>query len=117
MQSWKLENWGPSAGYGEGPVVARDGSLLTVAIDRGEVLRWRDGAAEVVAVLAGGPNGLAEGTDGRLYVAQNGAQSPVSPPKVLRAECRASRTVSSRGSLENLTHRTTSRSGRMDCSM
>jgi gluconolactonase len=79
MKTWTLSDWGSNAGYGEGPVVQPDGSLLTVAIDLGQVLSWNDGTARAVATLHGGPNGLVRDREGRLYVAQNGGAHPGSP--------------------------------------
>ncbi|WP_100812318.1 SMP-30/gluconolactonase/LRE family protein [Microbacterium sp. BR1] len=79
MHTWKLDDHGSDAGYAEGPVLLEDGGLLTVAIDRGEILEWRDGTATVIAVPAGGPNGLARDRSGRLFVAQNGGQHPGVP--------------------------------------
>ncbi|WP_395674297.1 SMP-30/gluconolactonase/LRE family protein [Inquilinus sp.] len=59
--------------FPEGPVVEADGSILIVEIQRETVSRVRpDGTVEVVAQLGGGPNGLAVGPDGALYVCNNG---------------------------------------------
>ncbi|MGK9235213.1 SMP-30/gluconolactonase/LRE family protein [Inquilinus limosus] len=59
--------------FPEGPVAEADGSVLLVEIQRETVSRVRpDGAVEVVAQLGGGPNGLAVGPDGALYVCNNG---------------------------------------------
>ncbi|HVM83703.1 MAG TPA: SMP-30/gluconolactonase/LRE family protein [Candidatus Binatia bacterium] len=57
--------------FPEGPVVDRDGSLLIVEIERRTITRIRDGGTEIVARLEGGPNGLAWGPDGALYVCNN----------------------------------------------
>jgi len=59
--------------FPEGPVVEADGSIMIVEIQRETVSRVRpDGSVEVVAQLGGGPNGLAVGPDGALYVCNNG---------------------------------------------
>lgn len=58
--------------FPEGPVVMPDGSLIIVEIARGTVTRLWNGRSDVVATLGGGPNGAALGTDGALYVCNNG---------------------------------------------
>ena len=59
--------------FPEGPVVMPDGSVIVVEIKAGRITRVRpDGRQEVVASPGGGPNGLAIGPDGALYVCNNG---------------------------------------------
>jgi gluconolactonase len=59
--------------FPEGPVAQADGSVLLVEIERKTISRVSaDGTVSVVAELDGGPNGLAVGPDGALYVANNG---------------------------------------------
>ena len=59
--------------FPEGPVVLADGSFALVEIARGTVSRvGLDGSVSVIADLGGGPNGLALGPDGDLYVCNNG---------------------------------------------
>ena len=59
--------------FPEGPVWMLDGSVIVVEIAAGRITRVRpDGAKETVAEPAGGPNGLAIGPDGALYVCNNG---------------------------------------------
>jgi gluconolactonase len=59
--------------FPEGPVALEDGSLLFVEIERQTLSHLApDGTVSVVAVLPGGPNGLAIGPDGAAYVCNNG---------------------------------------------
>lgn len=59
--------------FPEGPTVLPDGSVAVVELTRGRITRiGHDGAASVLAETGGGPNGLAVGPAGRLYVCNNG---------------------------------------------
>jgi gluconolactonase len=59
--------------FPEGPVAMADGSVLVVEISAGRITRVSpDGDKDTVAEPGGGPNGLAIGPDGKLYVANNG---------------------------------------------
>jgi gluconolactonase len=58
--------------FPEGPIIDRDGSIILVEIERRTVTRVKDGKAGILAALDGGPNGLAWGPDGMLYVCNNG---------------------------------------------
>ena len=59
--------------FPEGPVAMSDGSVIVTEIDAGKITRVSpDGSQEVVAETGGGPNGLAIGPDGVLYVCNNG---------------------------------------------
>lgn len=59
--------------FPEGPVAMPDGSFYLVEIARRTVSRIApDGTVSVVASPGGGPNGLAVGKDGALYVCNNG---------------------------------------------
>ncbi len=61
--------------FPEGPVVMNDGSLLFVEIERKTVSRLSpDGRVDTVVQLSGGPNGLAVGPDGAVYIANNGGR-------------------------------------------
>ena len=71
--------------FPEGPVAMPDGSILLVEIERGTVSRVRPGGGvTVVAELGGGPNGLALGPDGGLYVCNNGGFVWHEEPGLLR---------------------------------
>ncbi|MCE0764228.1 SMP-30/gluconolactonase/LRE family protein [Pseudonocardia kujensis] len=60
-------------GFTEGPVWTRDGRLLVVAMSRGRVVEIDlDGGVLGSVETGGGPNGLAEGPAGEIWVAQNG---------------------------------------------
>jgi len=58
--------------FPEGPVINQDGSILLVEIERRTITRAKDGKTGIVAELDGGPNGLAWGPDGALYLCNNG---------------------------------------------
>ncbi len=59
--------------FPEGPVWFEDGSIVVVEIKAGRVTRVRpDGSTHVIATPGGGPNGLALGPDGALYLCNNG---------------------------------------------
>ena len=65
--------------FPEGPVAMADGSVLVAEMFGQCVTRvLPDGSKQTVAELPGGPNGLAIGPDGALYVCNNGGSfSPV----------------------------------------
>ena len=71
--------------FPEGPVALADGSVALVEIARGTVSRVApDGTVSVIADLGGGPNGLAFGPDGALYVCNNGGFAWSDEPGLLR---------------------------------
>ncbi|MEJ2868184.1 SMP-30/gluconolactonase/LRE family protein [Actinomycetospora sp. OC33-EN08] len=60
-------------GFTEGPLATRDGRLFVVSLSRGLVVEIDpDGGVLGEIEIGGGPNGLAEDADGRIWVAQNG---------------------------------------------
>lgn len=59
--------------FPEGPVSMADGSVIVAEIKGRRITRIRpDGSTEVLAETGGGPNGLAVGPDGALWIADNG---------------------------------------------
>jgi gluconolactonase len=59
--------------FPEGPLMLADGSVALVEIARGTVSRVEmDGKVSVIVDLGGGPNGLALGPEGDIYVCNNG---------------------------------------------
>ena len=60
-------------GFPEGPVAMRDGSVIFVELNGGRVSRVdASGAYSVLGPAGGGPNGLALGPVGMLYLCNNG---------------------------------------------
>ncbi len=73
MELQEVEVRADGLGFPEGPVAMADGSVILTEISRGRLTRvGTDGALTVVADTGGGPNGLAVGPDGALYVCNNG---------------------------------------------
>lgn len=59
--------------FPEGPVAMADGSVVLTEIAAGRITRVQpDGSTTTVAEPGGGPNGLAVGPDGALYLTNNG---------------------------------------------
>ncbi len=60
-------------GFPEGPVALADGSVVITEINGGKITRVQaDGTVTPLGAAAGGPNGLALGPDGALYLCDNG---------------------------------------------
>jgi gluconolactonase len=62
--------------FPEGPVLMPDGAIILCEIGAGRLTRVEpDGSTRTVADTGGGPNGMALGPDGQLYVCNNGGFS------------------------------------------
>ena len=73
--------------FPEGPVVLADGSLIFAEIRAGRLSRLDvDGQVRPVAITRGGPNGVARGPDGALYVCNNGGRADRIPPCIQRVD-------------------------------
>jgi gluconolactonase len=60
-------------GFPEGPVVMPDGSVILTEIRNNRCSRVApDGKVSLFSATGGGPNGLAVGPDGALYLCNNG---------------------------------------------
>lgn len=68
-----LEIFAEGLAFPEGPVAFDDGSLVVVEVAGGRVTRISPAGEKVtIAGVGGGPNGVAAGIDGALYVCNNG---------------------------------------------
>lgn len=71
MSDWDIVTTGLR--FPEGPVACADGSVIVVEIEAARITRCLpDGGKVTIAETGGGPNGLAMGPDGKLYVCNNG---------------------------------------------
>jgi gluconolactonase len=65
-------------GFPEGPVVCKDGAVILTEIRNNQLSRVQpDGKTSVFSRCGGGPNGLAFGPDGALYLCNNGGSKYV----------------------------------------
>src|SRR5947207_5205943 len=70
--------------FPEGPVAMEDGSVILGEIAGGAVTRvGPDGAKSEIGKAGGGPNGVASGPDGALYVCNNGGAVYETTPSFL----------------------------------
>jgi len=65
--------------FPEGPVVMADGSVIVVEIYGGRVTRCWNDRKETICETGGGPNGAAIGSDGALYICNNGGLGKTGP--------------------------------------
>src|SRR3977135_3796804 len=71
-------------GFPEGPVWMSDGSVILGEISGSKVTRvMPDGTKSEIGKAGGGPNGVATGPDGALYVCNNGGAVYESTPSFL----------------------------------
>ena len=71
MNEWTLMASGLA--FPEGPIACEDRSVLVVEIEAGSITRIApNGRVERLVQTEGGPNGMAVGPDGMLYVCNNG---------------------------------------------
>ena len=74
----ELEILATGLGFPEGPVVCPDGSVILTEIRTNQCSRVApDGTTTVFSRSGGGPNGLAYGPDGALYLCNNGGSKYV----------------------------------------
>lgn len=74
-------------GFVEGPVALPDGSLAVTSISHAAVYVFSNSGERSLISTGGGPNGMAAGSEGSLYIAQNGGLyggAPGSPPGIQR---------------------------------
>lgn len=81
MDGKRVRTVAAGIGFTEGPLWTERGELLVVSMSRGLVYSIDPAGTGVVATweTGGGPNGLAEGPGGVIYVAQNGGATMTSP--------------------------------------
>ncbi len=72
--------------FAEGPVWLGPRDVTFVELEGQRVMRWHDGALDLVATTGGAPNGATLGPDGALYVANNGGISPRSMDELWRSD-------------------------------
>src|SRR6267378_7462892 len=71
-------------GFPEGPVWMADGSVILGEISGSKVTRvMPDGTKSEIGKAGGGPNGVATGPDGALYVCNNGGAVYQTTPSFL----------------------------------
>ena len=88
--------------FPEGPIILPDGAVLFVEIEAGIISRLWNGKKEVAASPGGGPNGIALGPDGALYVCNNGGQGPNGGANEARQPGRIERIDLATGKVERL---------------
>lgn len=79
---WSPEVHVRNLGFPEGPVALPDGSIAFVDLLHAKIRAYRAGETRVLAEVAGAPNGMRLGADGKLYIANNGGLAPLSLEKL-----------------------------------
>jgi gluconolactonase len=64
-------------GFTEGPVILQRGGVIVTSVSTGRLFRVDPDGSIHEIVVGNAPNGLAEGADGRIFIAQCGATSPI----------------------------------------
>lgn len=83
--------------FPEGPVVLPDGSISVVEIEAGRITAVApDGTKRVIATPGGGPNGMALGPGGKLFLCNNGGFAWHDQPGMLRPTGQAADYVTGR---------------------
>ncbi|MCW2540366.1 MAG: gluconolactonase precursor [Frankiales bacterium] len=80
----ELELVAEGLAFPEGPIALADGSVLVVEIQAQTISRvYPNGKIDKLIQTGGGPNGIAVGPDGRIYVCNNGGFKWVELPELL----------------------------------
>ena len=74
--SWTPEIHVTGLGFPEGPVALADGSIAFVDLLHAKIRAYKDGETRELATVSGAPNGMRLGSDGNLYIANNGGIAP-----------------------------------------
>ncbi|MFI0846990.1 SMP-30/gluconolactonase/LRE family protein [Mesorhizobium sp. IMUNJ 23232] len=73
-------------GFPEGPVALTDGSIAFVDLLHAKIRAYKEGETRELATVSGAPNGMRLGSDGNLYIANNGGIAPRSLEELNFAE-------------------------------
>ncbi len=73
-------------GFTEGPVIMQGGGLIVTSVSTGNLFRIGDDGSVDTIIVGNAPNGLAEHSDGRIFIAQCGSTSPIGAKGALGAE-------------------------------
>ena len=111
LKTWTSRRLASGLGWPEGPAALDDGRVIFVETFQGRVSAWdSDRGVQLYCDTAGGPNATAVGSDGLIYMTQNGGivgpwRSPRSqPPSIQRiSEGKPPETLVTRASSRFLT--------------